>query len=375
MKIIPEIRMRYRNLFYASILPTAVFAQSSVPVPTGVAHYPSFPVGGNSTHGHKSTHPIVPGTVAANASSLNIKNHQPTGFSTAIPPKQSTNVTGVYIATSLNGSKHSLAAQMPHGPYTKPIGALSVNYTTSNAAPTGTRGDARSGTGVSQYRLPTGAGNNQSAYSEEPFASPTGRLPIPVTRGSTPHYSNSTVVNPYHIGTGTPHIGTGISSSFANVTTPTAHTNEFPTTTSTSRRVPFTKSNGFHFANSTSGFAMPTGSGHVRPPGASSSFARPTIIGHTDHLANSSTATSTSARLPYTKSNGFHFANSTSVVAGITGTGASGFIKPVNTGIISAFPTASGHPPYSNVSQPQSNSPSVHAALPTTPPSQQCLLE
>ncbi|KAG4421497.1 hypothetical protein IFR04_005336 [Cadophora malorum] len=301
--------MRYHTLFYASLLPTTVFAQSSVPVPSGVAH-----------------HSVVPSNVTANTLSLNLKKHQPTGFSTGLPTQQSTNVTGVHIATSYDGSKHSSPTRTPHGPETKPIGALYVNQTATHAGPTETGGVAHSGTGGSAgFGKPTGTGSNPSAYSVEPALSSTGRIPIPVTKGSSPHFINSTVaVSPFQSSTGyPPHAGTGASS----------------------------------------GFAMPTGSGNVRPTGASSGFAKPTH--HT--VANTSTSTSTSARLPFTQGNGFHFANSTSALAGATGTGASGYVKPTKTRIISAFPTASGHPSYSTPSQHQSNSTSAHAAFPTAP--------
>ncbi|KAL5327122.1 hypothetical protein ACEPPN_004814 [Leptodophora sp. 'Broadleaf-Isolate-01'] len=263
---------------------------------------------------------MQPSNATENASSSDVEHHQPTAISTGLPQKQSTNVTGVYTAT-FDDSKHNSATRQPHQPYTKPAGPLFVNSTASG--PTETVGIVYSRTWVSGgFGRPIAAGSISagSANSAGPVLSSASRLPILVTKGSGLHFLNSTTAVPSHHGTGIPH------TSYAS-------------------------------------FTVPSESGHVRPTRASLGFAKPTAANHyTIPIYNSSATTPKSARLPFTKSNGFHFANSTSGIANTRSTRVSGFVKPTNSRTVSGFPTASGHPSYSKPSRPQSNSTSTRTS-------------
>ncbi|KAG4432892.1 hypothetical protein IFR05_011638 [Cadophora sp. M221] len=265
---------------------------------------------------------MQPSNATENASSSDVKHYQPSAFSTGLPPKKSTNVTGVYTAT-FDASKHNSATRQPHQPYTKPAGPHFVNSTASE--PTGTVSIVYSGTVISaEFGNPTATGTIYvaSVNSVKPVHTSTGRLPIPVTKGSSPHFLNGTTAVTSQHGTSISHTGS-------------------------------------------SGLSTPTMPGHVRPTGASSGFAKPTAANqHAVPLHNSSATTSKSARRPLTKSNGFHFPNSTSGITNTIITRVSGFVKPTISRTVSGFPTTSGHPSYSKPSRPQSNSTSTRT-LPT----------
>lgn len=236
---------------------------------------------------------------------------------------------------------------------------------------------------------------------------PLSTPPPPFTKSNGFHFANSTS----HLGvaqlTGTGFVhpsGTGASSGFAKPTTAANNTQDPSNVTkvsSTSGHLPYTKPSGPLVQNSTAvSSALSTGLFSTGVARVLSTGIFPTASGHTAYtkpsslLVNSgstriylptgafstgvfasvvlsrSTAPSSSGRLPYTKSTGFVFLNSTSTSPAITTSIFSTrplVAAPFSIGVFSTgvFPTASGHPVYNKSTSALNSTSSAAQALPT----------
>ncbi|CZR67296.1 uncharacterized protein PAC_17195 [Phialocephala subalpina] len=362
--------MRYHSLFYASVLPVAIVAQSGAFIGSGSAHPTALPYQSNTTTKWNSTYPI-PRNASTNASSK-IKSHPaPSGYSTSLAPTPSANVTGVYIL-SFNGSKTAaVESSKPHTPYTKSSGPLFTNTTEGFSRSTGTGKPVISGSAPLPYHTAP-AITTASSFESTETASASSHLPF--TNGVSAFFTNSTSA-PAPTGGFAHASGTAPSAGFAhptgvsNITKPaTKIPSALPSGTG---RLPFSVGSSAHFANGTasaSGEAGPTGTGgfpHTSGTGASTGFAKPTgSQGFTSAAAEISSVPSSSAtssvpptgRLPLS-SGGAHFLNSTS--GGVAQPTGSGFISHASgTGASSGFakPTEP-----SSFTKPAANS-SAHAS-------------